>query len=1034
MRSSVRQKTPSFDSFLRHFLLALVLFFPASGLSADTDIRFDRYSVEEGLPNATVNVIIQDKTGFMWFGTLDGLCRFDGYECTTYRNDPADSMSLSGNQIWSLLQDRSGIIWVGTVGAGLNRMDPATGKFVRFRPDLFNASAHGAGTIKALLEDRDGRLWIGTFGGGLAVLDQGSGEIRWSHTIPGDSTSLSHDVVKALYEDDDGELWIGTEQGMNKFDRRSGRFVRYHFPIDNIYSIAGSRNSHADKTLWIAARTGGVYRLDLPKGDISVYQSQPSDSSTLSSNEAVALASDRDGTLWVGTYGSGLNSLNPSSHLCRRIRSNWDDTHALADAGIRCVYVDSRGGVWVGTTSAGVNRINTERKSFHVVSSAGDNPLQLTTGSVNRIFEDRTSTLWIGTTLGLSRLNRQKRAFHQYTHDPGNPHSLPHNHVVSVLEDQKGRLWIGMFGGGISRLDRESGRFEQYRHKKDDSTSISTDDVMVIHEGHAGILWVGTAGGGLNRFDPTQGTFTHYKYNQELPQSLSNDRVTAIVEDARGVLWIGTEGGGLNALDPTDGTFRHYGTSGDGSKSLSSDIVLSLLVSGENDLWIGTVAGLDRLSIGNGRVTRASGPLGAPLGHVRGIIDDVHGKIWLCTTKGLTRYDPHSGAVSTYVGADGLLATECTGERFRSNTGELYIGGPFGYTYFNPDSIHDSHSPPPVVVTAFNIFEKPAHLDSLITDISNVSLSYSQNYLSFWFAALDFSSPSRNRYAYRMEGVDTGWVSSGTRRYAAYTSLPPGDYVFRVRGANADGTWNMNGARMAIVINPPVWARWWFRTTAVVLAVAILFLAYRYRVSQIIKVERMRLRIAGDLHDDIGSSLGSIALVSDMIRNRPTLEEREKSQLMEISLTARQTADALRDMVWVINPEHDRVDNLVLRMKDAAASLLRNIPYSFECTSRHLETVLDMEFRRHLLLMYKEVLHNILKHANAHRVEITISEEGGAFRLSVTDDGDGFDPSRNGGGHGLKSLKNRAAKLDGSVLLRSAPGRGTTVEIRARIP
>jgi len=362
------------------------------------------------------------------------------------------------------------------------------------------------------------------------------------------------------------------------------------------------------------------------------------------------------------------------------------------------------------------------------------------------------------------------------------------------------------------------------------------------------------------------------------------------------------------------------------------------------------------------------------------------------------------------------------------------MGGNDGVNIFHPDSILDNTRVPPVVITQFNVFEKPVALASSMLAAGFIRLSYNENFFSFTFSALDYTNPAKNKYAYMMEGVDNNWVHSRDRRYASYTHLDPGDYIFRVRGSNNDEVWNDIGTTVKIIIDPPFWQTLWFRALVLAAIVAVLLAIHNYRVAKLLELERMRVRIASDLHDDIGSSLSSIALITDMVRKSITAHEPQQLQLLDASRAARHTADALKDIVWIITPEHDKLDDIILRMKDSAAKLLIGTEYSFHCSDGALEHVLDMEFRRNVLLIYKETLNNIAKYAKATKVEITIGERGSEFHLDITDNGIGFDMSTVRKGNGLGNLKRRAEKLGGTMEVISAPGKGTSIQFRARIP
>jgi hypothetical protein len=490
----------------------------------------------------------------------------------------------------------------------------------------------------------------------------------------------------------------------------------------------------------------------------------------------------------------------------------------------------------------------------------------------------------------------------------------------------------------------------------------------------------------LDKLDNT-GEFIHFKHDPANPNSLSNDRVYALLEDSGGEMWIST-GSGLNSFNRQTRTFK---------------LVLP--------------------------------PGGLATGTITRIIEDDHGKLWLSTLQnGLFRFDPQTATFRQYDVHDGLQSNRFSYAGFKRHNGEIMFGGENGFIVFHPDSIHENTHIPSVVLTSFNIFEKSAQFPTSLVETREIRLQYNQNYFSFEFATLDLTLPEKNGYAYKLVGLDTGWVYPAKRRFAAYTNVDPGKYTLCVKGSNNDGVWNESGLSIPLIITPPFWATWWFRTLVAIFVIGTFAGAYNYRVKKLLEMERMRVRIASDLHDDIGSSLSGIALITDMVRNHLPPDQKDRQHLTEVSHAARHTADALKDIVWIISPEHDRLDDIVLRMKDSAAKLLIGIEYCFDCQDDTMSSALDMEFRRNVLLIYKETLNNIAKYSRATKVEISVKEDDEVLTLRVTDNGVGFDESTVKRGNGLKNLRARAAKIGGTIEIMSAPAKGTTVQLDARIP
>jgi signal transduction histidine kinase/ligand-binding sensor domain-containing protein len=798
-------------------------------------IRFERVSVEDGLSQNAVLAIWQDQRGFMWFGTEDGLNKYDGYQFTVYKHDPDDDSTLSDNFISTIYEDRSGDLWVGT-RSGLDRFDRTSGTFVHYQHDPGDPQSLGGTWVVTIYEDREGTLWVGTEDGGLDQLDRATSTFTHHRHAPDDSKTLSDNTVREIYEDHSGDLWVGTQGGLNRLDRKTGTFTR--------------------------------------------YQHDPGDSRSLSDDKISAILEDREGVLWIGTEGGGLDQFDHSSQNFVHHRHDPDDPRSLSHDRVRAVFEDSTGRLWVGTQD-GLDLFDRERSQFvHYRHNASDLH-SLSSNAVWSIHEDRTGVLWFGTYGGgLSKYNRTTDQFTLYQHNPDLPNSLSDDMVWSIYEDRDGALWIGTFNGGLNKLDRESGTFTAYRHDPEAPTGLSSDDVRAILEDREGVLWVGTNGGGLDQFDPRTETFAHYRHDPKDPGSLSEDRVTVLHEDRLGNLWIGTRSGGLNHFDRATGTFVRYQHDEGDSFSLSDDRVWALYGDSTGALWVGTLGGISLWNAGGDQFTRYLhdpddpqslsndgvfsfhedpsgmmwiGTWGGGLDRfdratrtfthytekdglandvIYGIEADSGGFLWLSTNKGLSRFDPRTETFQNYDVSDGLQDNEFNvGAHFKSDSGEMFFGGIRGFNAFYPEQVTPNPHVPPIVVTAFSKFNEVVRTD--LSPNEHIQLSYKDDFISFEFAALDYTAPEKNQYAYMLEGQDEDWVSAGTRRHADYTNLRGGDYVFRVKGSNDDGVWNEEGVVVYLTVTPSIWETWWFRGIVLLVLVGGVIGGYRLRVRSV---------------------------------------------------------------------------------------------------------------------------------------------------------------------------------------------------------
>ena len=829
------------------------------------DLRFDRISLEQGLSQSTVNSIVQDRAGFLWLGTQDGLNRYDGYDFLVFRNDPADPSSLSNNAVRALYLDRAGMLWACTSG-GLNRLDPAGSVFERYLHDPADEHSLSHNSVWMVLEDGSGSLWVATDGGGLDRLGPGRGMFEHLRHDPENPESLGHDEVRAIYRDRAGGLWIGTTGGLDRLDDVSdpGHAAFSHFrhdpgdPSSLSHDVVTALHQDRLGNLWIGTDGGGLDRFEPESGTFRHYRHDPGDSASLGHDEVRTIFEDLAGTLWVGTDGGGLSALEPQTGALafRSYRSRSGDPFSLSNDFVRSIYQDRSEVLWVGTDGGGLNKLDLQRNAFahyrHDPFDAGS----LSHDMVFSIRQDRSGDLWIGTWGGLNRLDSETGGITHYRHDPADPGSLASDEIWPVYEDRQGDLWIGTFGG-LDRLGPRRRTFTHYRHDPEIPGSLSHDYVRVIQEDRAGNLWIGTDGG-LNRFDRRRETFIAYRHDSRHPDSLSHDDVRAIREDRAGVLWLGTAGGGLNRFERTSpnraspnrasseralperaatdsgrAIFRHYRHAPGDPESLSNDFVRSIHEDRDGRLWIGTDDGLNLFDPSSGRFVRYRTTDGLPNNVVYGILEDDAGRLWISTNGGLARFDPRTGAFRNYDVSDGLQSNEFnTGAYYRSPDGEMFFGGIQGLNAFFPDAIRDNPYRPPVVLTAFKRFNQAVELDRPISEIEEIALSYRDDFIGFGFAALDFRSPEKNRYAYQLEGFDDRWVEAGRRREATYTNLDPGRYVFRVKASNNDGVWNPRGASVRIVIRPPFWATWWFRALVAATVAATLLALHRHLMAR----------------------------------------------------------------------------------------------------------------------------------------------------------------------------------------------------------
>ena len=795
-------------------------------------LRFEHLGVEHGLAQESVLAIVQDRDGFMWFGTQNGLSRYDGYRMITYRNEVGDPRTLINNWVRVLHVDRQGRLWIGTDG-GLERYDPASGSFVHYQPDEADKRGSGNTHVRALVEDAHGGFWLGT-ADGLQHFDPDTGKFSFWHHELGGPDSLASDDVSALALDASGTLWIGTAAGLDSLAGQGQRLRHHRSPLGAAHDAIQALLVDNGGALWVGTNAG----LERWKpGAAPADKRRPLDAALgLGPVQITVLYRDVEGQVWVGTRAHGMYCWRPAAQRFEHFSRNYIDRHSLGDNRISALYRDRVGTLWAGNWYSGVSRADLGGGGFARIVRQGEGLAALDDNKVLAIEDGGAGKLWIGTTTGLDHFDPATGATARYRYRSGDPNSLIDIPANAMARDRRGMLWIGS-RIGVTSFDPASGRFTRLPLYAGDAAA---NDVRGMHADRDGSIWISTRGG-LHRLDPATRKIDTYRHDPARSASLSADMARPILEDRLGRLWVGTFNG-LDLLDRASGRFRHFRHDPADPTSLSHDEVHYLLEDSKGTLWVGTAVGLNRAvvgpdgSLGFERYTTRDGL--ADDG-IAAMLEDADGRLWISTNRGLSRFDPATGRWRSYGPADGTIeGAYFDGSAWRAPDGTLYFGGFNGITAFDPRALRDNLVAPRAVITGFQIFNRPVQqvhpglLRGPIEHATGITLQASDVMFSLEFAALHYAAPERNRFAYRLDGFDKEWVQTDAgKRFATYTNLDPGRYVFRVRAANKDGVWGADGAALAITIEPPYWQAWWFRALMLLLAVAVTYGVLRARVS-----------------------------------------------------------------------------------------------------------------------------------------------------------------------------------------------------------
>ncbi|MBN2731893.1 MAG: hypothetical protein JXR26_05625 [Balneolaceae bacterium] len=955
---------------MKKLLLTLTLLTFLSALCNAQTFPFRTYSIEKGLSEAVVNELMQDHEGYIWVATGYGLNRFDGIQFKNYYEEDG----LNSNKIYALFEGESNKIWVGT-GAGVNVIEKDS---IQTHPALqpLNSS-----TVLEIFQDNNNEFWFATDGQGVWHLDRNNKLTQYS-TVNG----LANDRVRDIIEDEEGTLWFGTRGGLTSL--KNGNFRTYTttngLPDDKIRDLQLSRN---DSTLWIATR-GGLSHLK--EGQFVNYTEEDG----LINNRIQSLSTDENGNIWIGTE-EGASFFENGQF------SNYSVEEGLPNNIIHATLYDREQNIWFGTFGGGISMFLGEQFKNYTIENG------LPTDVITSVSQDEKGNYWIGTYGGgIAKLNNGE--FTVYNEENG----LVDNKVYTTTYDSKNRLLVGT-RWGLSIF--ENGSFYNY-----DETELPYRKIRAIEEVNAkDKYWLGTYGEGV--LELKNDSFRLLSTEN----GLINNTVLAVEEAPDGSIWFATYGG---VSKYENGEFTNY-TIRDG---LPSNGVLDILKANDGSLWFSTFGGIAKFEDGN--FISISGQDGLPDDVCYFIVQGDDGKFWVGTNKGVVRFnyavyrnaeteDEKNRAFKLITQNQGLIANEMnTGAGFKDRQGNLWFGSVSGLTQFNPDLEKNNNIPPKIHIEDVRIAEE------LVTDFGGLEVPSNERNILINFVGINFTAPEQTTYEYRLKDSGENWRQTNQRE-VRYSALLPGDYQFQVRAKNSEGIWSSETATLSFTVLAPFWMQWWFMLLMLLLLAGIILFVYNYyRVRKMVEIERMRVRIASDLHDDVGSSLTEIALQSDFLQTTDASEELKES-VRNIGSQSRKIVSSLDDIVWSIDARNDTLGDLTDRMQDYINNILSNREVVYHFDNLDMDEKLTVPMKENLYLIFKEAINNIVKHSNATKVEVQLKTDGDYFHLIIHDNGTNISNKRKTG-HGLRNMDMRAQRINATVNFKNE--NGFTVHVQGK--
>ena len=1051
-----------------------------------------------------IQVAKQDPQGFMWFGGEHGLARYDGHDIKIYQHDPNNGASLTSNTIWDIVFDHDGVMWIAT-DSGLGRYHAESDTFTSYYSGGYKTNALTGDSVRALAVDERNNLLIGT-DNGFNILDASRQNFQHYTNQVDDPYRLPDQRIRTVHADSSNIIWLGTtDSGLIKLQRSPFKLDVFTHNPENPQSIVhnGITDIIRDHqgTLWVSTFGGGISRMHENEKHFTHYQHDPEKANSLGSNTVWKLFEDSFQNLWIATDHGGMARYNRNTDDFSHLKHNAYNPNSLSSNNVRDIFEDRHGDLWVGTYPMGTNFFDRSSLVFENHAHIPGDPNSLSHSSILAIEKSRRGHLWMGTEGGLNAFDPQTKTSRRYLADPGNKGALQFNAVLSLQEQSNGNLWVGTWSGGLHKLDYQTQQFEHFstktlssqgvsHHTLSNSQSIQDASARSVNSNYIWrllidkqekFLWIGTETGGLNRLTLDTQEFHHFpideNINNETPSSpaLSNNHVWSLLEDHEGFLWIGTMHG-LNKLDPSTGLFSYYFHDKDNPKSISSNRIIALFEDSNKNLWIGSQGGgisiLDRNRQHLKHLTTING---LPSANVASIIEDLQGLIWITTDKGIASIEPNQYAITQYQESHGLIGNTFNRDNtYIDSNGRLYLGAAEGLSIYQTGQKNKTKQAPDIRFTDLKIFNESMNtlspqspLKKAIAETKSITLKNFQRVFSIDFSAISYRSSNRNQYTYKLEGFDNEWISSGNKHSATYTNIGAGNYIFKVRAANAEGIWNETGIQLEIKVLPPHWRTWWAYITYVLIAIFLLLAFIRHKEkrlelkkekevnARLIKIDKMKDSFLANTSHELRTPLNGIIGLAESLKDncRSSLEKNRLKQLDMIISSGRRLSYLINDILDSSKLEDQKIElrksNVDLRtLTDSVMTLLsplingkpiqlkNEIPYSFYCVNADTNRLQQILFN---------LIGNGIKYSDKGYVKVSATQNKNTTTICVKDTGLGIkqedinaifqsffqlehnDAREHGGtGLGLSITKQLIELHGGTIHVASQPEKGTS--------
>lgn len=1003
-----------------------ILLIQLTAFSQEVLIPFERYGDSKGLP-APVYKIAQDQFGYIWLGTSDGLVRFDGKNFKIYHSKLGDSTSIPNNIINDLIVDAFNRIWIATNG-GICYYDYQLARFVRIHLPQ-NLEKSDLYRVHCIRMDAFGRIWFATK---TAVHRLGDTFKVEASIHPPDKNNL---VIKSIYLDASENLFIGTNQS-EVIHYKLCTELQKHVKIEskhskNIRSTTTQRLlvQSSDSSILVGSWLGGLNQINYSNLKTEVIHLDKNQDIDIKSNIVTGIVLQNDSCWWIGTFGAGIAWYNPKTNsYFRSIKHDPGNAYSLSSNYVHELFKDDAGAIWVATND-GVNKYDPRSHQFSTIQI----PQQTNEISIYRnpycILENLQDTsgnsLLISIPgLGILKFNKQTHEFkHLISKDIG-PNGAYGNKIYQLEFLNKNELIILE----SSRLLKYNFK-TQYMQVLSSSISCKFENARRFRIDKNKNYWICSSTSGVYKLDSSLKSCTHFLNNPDTLNSIQDNAIFCLLEDHNGNIWFGSQNSGLSMYNIKNSSFTYYKHNKTNPQSLPDNAVYDLYEDSSNFIWIATENGLARLDPSNQKMKIITTSEGLPNNNIGSITTDVHQNLWLTTNQGVAVLNVSNGTIQVYVRMDGLASNRMDGASYTGKDGSIYFSTNSMISWSQSGQFIKNLIAPKVYISAVKVYGQDVPLYREKNKLKPIQINYRQNIFTPEFAALNFTNSAKNKFAYFLEGYDNGFIYSGPISTANYSNIPGGTYTFKVKAANNDGIWSSVIDPLVLIIHPPFWKTAWFLILCCIGVISLGYTYYKIKINQIFKLQQLRNSIARDLHDEIGSTLSSIQLNSKLLEKQLHQNTPEIPLLVRIQSASKQAIEMMNEIIWTVQPKNDAIDMLFIRMRQHTSEILEaaEIEFKFEIVEFTGIANLSLDKRKDLLMIFKEAVNNLAKYSKASLAYIEISVNKKQLKLTIKDNGCGFNLLAPVTGNGIRNMKERSDRLKANFFIESNPGHGTSI-------